>query len=172
MAKVASGRMSARLTGDEAGGGFVVFRIGMGVNHWWKPWQWVPVLRTMPRMLRELSVERERGMLAYDMAFGRGGPVITQWWVDTAHLIAYASAADGEHLPAWRAFRSRAAASGGAVGFWHETYQVHNAEAVYGDMPRIGMAAAGEHVRVEDVGHTAKRRLASSAHDGEYEKSA
>ena len=36
-------------------GEFVVFLIGMRVNRWWKPWQWLRTAMAMPRMLRELT---------------------------------------------------------------------------------------------------------------------
>lgn len=32
-------------------------------------------------------------------------------------------------------------------------------EAIYGDMPRVGLAAAGGHVPIGRTGHTAARRI-------------
>jgi hypothetical protein len=49
----------------------------------------------------------------------------------------------------------------GDVGFWHETYVVPAGryETVYGNMPRFGLAVAGEHVPVERRGESAADRL-------------
>jgi len=49
----------------------------------------------------------------------------------------------------------------GDVGIWHETYRVHAGEyeCVYGNMPRIGLAVAGEHVPVGSTGQSAARRI-------------
>jgi hypothetical protein len=38
-----------------AEGEVVVFLIGMRVNRWWKPWQWMRTASAMPRMLAELA---------------------------------------------------------------------------------------------------------------------
>ena len=48
----------------------------------------------------------------------------------------------------------------GPVGIWHETYLVEPGkfECVYGNMPRFGLAAAGDHVKLEG-------RLAAAAAD-------
>jgi Domain of unknown function (DUF4188) len=49
----------------------------------------------------------------------------------------------------------------GVVGIWHEAYLVRAGqhEAIYGDMPRVGLAAAGRHVPIAHKGHTAARRI-------------
>jgi Domain of unknown function (DUF4188) len=64
------------------------------------------------------------------------------------------------HLPAWRWF-NRAVKGSGDVGIWHETYLVTAGryEAVYGGMPRVGLAAAAGHVPVGRRGHTAAERV-------------
>ena len=57
---------------------------------------------------------------------------------------------------AWRARAAR-----GAVGIWHETYLVEAGryEAVYGNMPRFGLAKAAGHVVARRGLETARRRL-------------
>jgi hypothetical protein len=49
-------------------------------------------------------------------------------------------------MPAWAAF-NRAVGNNGSVGVWHETYEVApgHYESIYVNMPRWGLAAAGEH---------------------------
>jgi len=50
MAEIIEERMTAKIDGD-----FVVFLIGMRVNRWWKFHKWVPVVKAMSAMLRELD---------------------------------------------------------------------------------------------------------------------
>ncbi|WP_348246189.1 monooxygenase family protein, partial [Salmonella enterica] len=53
---------------------------------------------------------------------------------------------DLKHRPAQREFFRRTAYNG-HVGVWHETYRVRAGEfeAIYANMPRMGLAAAGEY---------------------------
>src|SRR5215210_4435388 len=76
-------------------------------------------------------------------------------------LEAYARSHDHAHWPAWVAFNKRVRVSSGDVGIWHETYLVRAGEyeAIYGAMPRVGLAAAGRHVPIAHKGHTAARRV-------------
>jgi hypothetical protein len=49
----------------------------------------------------------------------------------------------------------------GEVGIWHETYLVSAGryEAIYGNMARIGLAAAAGHVPIARRGQSAARRV-------------
>jgi Domain of unknown function (DUF4188) len=64
------------------------------------------------------------------------------------------------HLAAWRRFNQTIGADG-TVGFWHETYMSEPGkyEAVYGNMPRFGLAAVAKHVPAVGRRETARRRL-------------
>jgi Monooxygenase af470-like len=55
----------------------------------------------------------------------------------------------------------------GDVGIWHETYLVSagSYEAIYGNMPRIGLATAGEHLPTADLAESAARRAGRRAID-------
>jgi hypothetical protein len=59
MAAIHPGRYSAEIKGD-----FVVFLIGMRLNRPWKVDRWLPVYLAMPRMLRQLQRDPERGCSA------------------------------------------------------------------------------------------------------------
>ena len=63
-------------------------------------------------------------------------------------------------MPAWKRFNQAVRASGD-VGIWHETYKLRAAdyECIYGNMPRVGLAAAGVHVPVGSTGQSAARRI-------------
>ncbi|HCU50057.1 MAG TPA: DUF4188 domain-containing protein [Micromonosporaceae bacterium] len=154
MASVVKGRMSADIEGD-----FVVFLIGMRFNKPWKIHKWWIVFSAMPRMLRALSERPEAGMLGYLMTVTLTGPVLIQYWRSPEQLEAFSRDASMPHSPAWRAF-NKAIAGNGDVGIWHETYLVKAGqyESVYGNMPRIGLAKAGEHVPVARKGDTAAQR--------------
>ena len=83
----------------------------------------------------------------------------------------YTAEVDGEpdraHLPAWRELNRRVRDSGD-VGIWHETYRVQASglEAIYGDLPRFGLAAAFGHVPVSArTGQSAARRIGARSDD-------
>jgi len=129
----------------------VVFLIGMRVNRWWKPWQWLRTAMAMPRMLRELSAHPEFGLLSSEAWFGRT-TMLVSYWKSMDHLLDYAKLRNAKHLPAWRDF-NRLVGMNGDVGIWHETYRVHagDYENVYVNMPAFGLGKA-RGVR-EAVGH-------------------
>jgi hypothetical protein len=155
MTEVIPERVTARVD-DE----FVVFRIGMRINSLWKLHRWLPVFRAMPRMLRELEAEPERGLLETQASLGLRNQVLTQYWESFDHLESYARDPDAEHLPAWKAFNRRVG-EGGDVGIWHETFLVRpdEYEAVYNNMPPTGLGAAGELVPASGRLETAGGRL-------------
>jgi len=45
--------------------------------------------------------------------------------------------------------------------YWHETDRVEpgSYKALYGNMPRFGLAATGDHVPIEAAAHAARSRL-------------
>jgi hypothetical protein len=155
MARIDTRRMTHRHEGP-----LVVFHIGMTINRWWRPDLWWPVFGAMPGMLAELSRDPGSGLLGYRLLFGRGGPTVIQYWESTEKLYAYASDPNARHRPAWGAFNQRSRRANGAVGVWHETYQVGRAESVYVSTPVIGLAAATESVPVGSRSDRARQRLA------------
>ncbi|MGW8482452.1 DUF4188 domain-containing protein [Microbacterium sp. NPDC055903] len=158
MSPVIVGRMSHHHEGE-----LVVFHIGMQINRWWRPDLWLPAFFAMPRMLRELSIDTESGLLGYDLLLGAGGPYVVQYWSSMEKLYAYASAPDQEHRPAWTAFNKAARKAPGAVGVWHETFLVASAESVYVSTKRMGLAKATEHVPVGRRHDRAQARMADGA---------
>jgi Monooxygenase af470-like len=155
---VVSGRMTANLDGE-----FVVFLIGMRINKPWKVHKWWPVFVAMPRMIRRLSHE-DLGMLSYHIALRPSGPILVQYWRSTEQLQAFARDSLLPHLAAWRMFNRRVGFTGD-VGFWHETYVVRPGqyETVYGNMPRFGLAVAGQHLPVRRKGESSADRLRPAA---------
>jgi hypothetical protein len=153
---VFAGRYSGTIEGD-----FVVFLIGMRINKPWKLHRWLPVFMAMPRMLRELREAPESGFLGATQGFLTSGPVIVQYWRSFEHLERYARDPEALHLPAWRRF-NRLVRGSGDVGIWHETYRVRDGEyeSIYGNMPRMGLAAVGEHT---PLGSTSTAALRSGA---------
>ena len=144
--------MMAELDGD-----FVVFRVGMRINRWWKAHRWWPVAQAMPRKVRELAEHPESGCLGSQLRFG----VTVQYWRSFAHLEAYAGNPRQQHWPAWTDFNRKVRASSGDVGVWHETFLVRAGEyeTLYSSMPRFGLALAGRHVPISASYETARQRL-------------
>jgi hypothetical protein len=155
MATIHPGGYSAEVEGD-----FVVFLIGMRLNRPWKVHRWLPVYTAMPRMLRQLQRDPERGLLGAGVGLLFGGPAVVQYWRSFEHLERFARDPASLHLPAWRWF-NRAMKGSVDVGIWHETYLVPAGryEAIYGNMPRVGLAAAAGHVPVGRRGRSAAERV-------------
>ena len=137
---VFKGRFAASIDGD-----MVVFLIGARVNKPWKLRTMKTVAGAMTAMQKELRAHPELGCLHIEN-YGALRNISVQYWRSFEHLERYARSSDQRHLPAWRAF-NKAVADNGDVGIWHETYCVAagQMEAVYGNMPRCGLAQAGEH---------------------------
>ena len=158
MAGVKNGRFAAEIDGD-----FVVFLIGMRINQLWAVHKWLPVARAMPRMLTELRKQPELGLLHASYYKGPRTAMTVQYWRSFEQLHAYAHAKDKDHLPAWTEFNRRVGAPG-VVGVFHETYLVSEGkyEAVYVNMPRFGLALAGEVVPAVGRMQSAKERIKAS----------
>ncbi len=155
MAQIINKRMTTDVDGD-----FVVFLIGMRVNKPWKIWQWLPIFMSMPRMLRELSIHKELGLLHFDTYFTFPKVIVIQYWRSFDQLVSYAGSRDAEHFPAWVAFNKRVGSSGD-VGIWHETYKIAAGEyeAVYVNMPAFGLGKAGTLVSAVGRKSTAAGRI-------------
>ena len=136
------GKFAAQIEGD-----FVVFLIGMRVNKLRLLHKWMPVARAMPRMLEELKRQPELGLLHAESYLSGRTVLMVQYWRSFEQLHAYAHAKEMAHLPAWAAF-NRSVGGNGSVGIFHETYSVSAGryECVYANIPRMGLAAAGEMV--------------------------
>ena len=155
MTKVMPGRYTAQI--DEP---FVVFLIGMRANKFFAFSKWIPTVRAMVPMLRALFQHPEKGFLGGQIFYYWRGIALVQYWRSFEDLETFARNRQEPHLAAWRRY-NQAIGSDGSVGFWHETYLVKAGqyEAVYGNMPVFGLAAATRHVPAVGRRETARRRL-------------
>jgi hypothetical protein len=155
MVQVVQGRFTAKM--DEP---FVVFVIGMRINNLLAVRKWLPAMRAMPPMLKELYQHPEKGFLGAEYFLYWRGPAIVQYWRSFEELERFARNPDDPHLPAWQRF-NRSVGKDGSVGIFHETFIVErgNFEAIYSNMPVFGLAKATEHVRAIGARETARRRL-------------
>jgi len=167
MSAVIPGRHTADIEGD-----FVVFIIGMRVNHLWAVHKWLPVAAAMPKMQKALVQDPQSGYLAGENYFN---PLTRtscniQYWRSFADLERFSKEPTQIHLEAWRAF-NKAIGSNGMVGIWHETFQVkaNQYECVYGNMPRFGLAKAGEHIDAVGVFKNARSRFTRPVTDNQKE---
>jgi hypothetical protein len=86
--------------------------------------------------------------------------MLISYWRSFDCLENFARNPSDPHLGAWRRF-NQSVGTDGSVGIWHETYLVAAGqyEAVYGNMPVFGLAAATRHVPALGNKETARRRL-------------
>jgi hypothetical protein len=148
----------------QTGAPFVVFIIGMRINHFWRVRRWLPTLLAMRPMLLELYAHPEKGFLSAEFTLTLRGPVLIQYWRSFEDLDRFARSRSDPHLPAWSEF-NRTAARDGSAGVFHETYLIQPGqfEAVYANMPRFGLARAFEHVQAIGGRETARGRLGGAA---------
>ncbi|MDQ0958949.1 hypothetical protein QFZ66_002827 [Streptomyces sp. B4I13] len=137
----------------------------MRVNRFWAVHQWAPVMLAMLRMLAELKKDPSRGLLSRVLLTASPRTYyVVQYWESKEKLYAYASAPDAFHhrVGARLNRREREGKVRGHVGIRHEAYVVPEGsyEAVYGDMPAFGLAAAHGQIPLERRGRYAKHRYA------------
>ena len=155
MGDVMEGRHTAAYDGE-----LVVFLIGMRVNSPLKVREWLPVARAMGPMLRELSKDKDSGLLGFRTLPTWRGVTLIQYWESVEKLQAFAGDSGRTHRPAWVDF-FRNSYKGGAVGIWHETYVVPagHTETIYGNMPLLGLGRAAGVEPVGKRGESAAERL-------------
>jgi len=157
MSVILPGRHTADIKGD-----FVVFIIGMRINKPWAVHKWMPVASAMPKMQAALAAKPETGFLAGENYFNllTRTSCSIQYWRTFEDLEKFAKNPSETHLKAWKSF-NKAIGNNGTVGIWHETYRVkaNQYECVYGNMPRFGLANAGDHVPATGVFKNAKSRI-------------
>jgi hypothetical protein len=161
MVTVYGGRYTTSIDGP-----FVVFLIGFRINRLLAVCKWLPLAKAMGPMLGELYANPSLGFLSAHTSVYWRGVMVTQYWRSFDDLVAYAQSRDAVHLPAWTAF-NQSIGSDGAVGIWHETYQVAagHCETIYVNMPRYGLAAAGTHEHATGNRRDARSRIKASARD-------
>ncbi|MFH0521271.1 DUF4188 domain-containing protein [Streptomyces sp. M41] len=159
-AKPVLGRTTADTEGD-----VVVLLIGMRINHFWAVHEWGLVMVSMFRMLAALAKDPGRGLLSKVMLTASPRTYyIVQYWESKEKLYAYAHTPEMLHHRMWALLnrKEREGKAYGHVGIWHEAYVVPEGsyEAIYGDMPAFGLAAAHGQVPLERRGRNAKDRFA------------
>ena len=112
MAHMRKGRHTADL--QAAGDEVVVFLIGMRINKPWKFREWFPVMVAMPKMLRYLQQDPDKGLLGYRQSVFPD-VILVQYWRSFADLERFARNPDDPHLEPWRQF-NRAVKASGDVG--------------------------------------------------------
>ncbi|MTB73100.1 DUF4188 domain-containing protein [Arsenicicoccus cauae] len=135
-----------------------VFLIGMGINSPLRVDRWWPVFTAMPRMLKHLETDPGSGMLGYDL-WALPSPLVLMYWESSEQLQAFAADADAPHLQAWRDFAQLT--KDGHVGVWHETYVTTpgRREAIYVNMPSLGLGKAIGTTPVGRGSSTARQRM-------------
>ncbi len=158
MSPIHSGRFTAQIDGP-----FAVFIIGVRINRFWAIHKWVPVARAMGPMIEELLANPDLGLLHAQTYLYWRGVALVQYWRSFEALEAFSKNPKATHLEAWKRF-NRTVGSNGSVGIWHETYLVGAGqyESVYGNMPKFGLAMAGQHQPAVGSKETASRRLGRS----------
>src|SRR6478736_6584588 len=122
----------------------------------------VGLLMAMADMLDELEADASKGLLGYTSTGEPGMGVLVQYWRSFEALEAYARDPDARHAPVWRAWNRLGSEDRGGAGIWHETFMVSsgNYEAIYQNMPVMGLQKAGRAITVTEAKDSARARLA------------
>ncbi|GAA0936549.1 DUF4188 domain-containing protein [Kribbella koreensis] len=152
---IVEGRQTAAYEGE-----IVVFVIGFRVNKLRAFRQWLPVARAMVPMLRELTADKDSGLLGFRTFPGLRTTTMIQYWESAEKLQAFANDPGRTHRPAWTNF-FKYAYQGNNVGIYHETYVVPtgHTETIYGNMPITGLGKVAGVIPVNKRGQTAAERL-------------
>jgi Domain of unknown function (DUF4188) len=156
--EINSGRWTAALDGD-----FVVFLIGADVREGEQEGPAAALLAAMIDMLAELETDPTKGLLGYQV-FGVLGGVIVQYWRSFEALEAYAKNPAAKHAPVWQSWNRLAEDDRSGAGIWHETFKVSagSYEAIYQNMPVMGLQKAGAAMTVTDARSSARRRIGAA----------
>src|SRR4051794_265562 len=102
-----------------------------------------------------------RGLLGYTSHGEPGKGVTVQCWRSFDELEAYSRNPGARHAPVWRAWNRLGSEDRGAAGIWHETFKVNagNYEAIYQNMPVMGLQTAGQPITVTEAKDSARARL-------------
>ena len=133
MSKTINQRINVSLEDD-----FVVFLIGIRINHLWKSQNWIPAALAMPTMINELSYILESGFLGYQL-IGAFPPVIVQYWKSLEQYEAYTKNRDESHYPVLNDFIQKMRKNSD-VAVWHETYKVKDGkfESIFNNISAYG----------------------------------
>ncbi|MFL6178233.1 MAG: DUF4188 domain-containing protein [Actinomycetes bacterium] len=153
-----SGRWTAELDGD-----FVVFLIGAVVHDPVAATEASALLMAMTEMLDELEKDPAKGLLGYTRHGEPGSGVIVQYWRSFDALESYARNPGARHAPVWRAWNRLGSEDRQSAGIWHETFLVSagNYEAIYQNMPVMGLQTAGRPITVTEAKDSARARLSA-----------
>ncbi len=152
------GRWTAELDGD-----FVVFLIGAAVHDPAVATEVGGLLMAMADMLDELEADPSKGLLGYTRHGDPGDGVLVQYWRSFEDLEAYARNPDARHAAVWRAWNRLGSEERSGAGIWHETFKVSSGsyEAIYQNMPAMGLQKAGRPITVTEARDSARARLSA-----------
>lgn len=161
MSTIFPGRYTASATQP-----LVLFAIGMRINRLHAIHRWLrPTINTV-RLWRHMQWVRPKGYLGGYLYLYWRGVGMTQYWQDFDSLVAFSHDASQPHVAAWQQL-AKLTRHDQTFGYWHETYLVApgTSEAIYGSMPRFGLAAATAHVPVGARTDSAPARLHDAPSD-------
>jgi hypothetical protein len=140
---VPNGVLAGDSVADVGDNEVVVFLIGARIHRWHRVRSWFPTFIAMPRMLIQLAMKPDLGLLHAKTYWAGRDIVVVQYWRSVDDLGRFAKDPSLAHAPAWAAF-NREAAGTGDIGIWHETYRVpaDGIETRYGNLAPFGLGKA------------------------------
>eukprot|EP00656_Telonema_subtile_P057833 TRINITY_DN9608_c0_g1_i1.p1 TRINITY_DN9608_c0_g1~~TRINITY_DN9608_c0_g1_i1.p1 ORF type:complete len:302 (-),score=69.30 TRINITY_DN9608_c0_g1_i1:379-1284(-) len=133
-------------------GDFLVLMIGIVPHSLWAFWRWMPIVRGMVNMSKDLQTNADSGFLGYEVYVGLQ-PMIVQYWRSFDHMKKCPA-------PEWASL-AQSATGDSSLGVWHETYVIKagDYEGVYSNMPPYGLGKVGKCVEAKGQFEKAASRL-------------
>lgn len=125
--------------------GTTLVMFGLRVNRWGRVWSWLPLVRSLRRMIREVKgTSNESGLLwATSWRDDRTFTVLS-YWRDFDAAMHWSQDARFHHVGVWRRFNRGSVGDSGDVGIWHEVIEIDPARlhTIYRDVELRGLGAA------------------------------
>ena len=139
------GRYYARQEQD-----FVLFVLGLRVNHYWNFREVLKLYRLIPKVFAEARQLGGIGYLGGTYRFTLREPLIIQYWQSMDALQRFAHDPAHSHAQIWKLYHATAGKSG-SIGIWHEAYHIvpKGQQSNYFNMPFTGM---GQFSPIEPIG--------------------
>lgn len=151
--------LSGRWVADPPPGTTLVL-FGLRVNRWARPWSWLPLLRSLRRMIREADYNPVASGLLWATSWrdGRTFTVIS-YWRDFDAAMRWSQDARFHHVGVWRRYNQGRVGDSGDVGLWHEVIEIDpdRLHTIYRDVERRGLAAATR-LEAADAAHLRRMR--------------
>lgn len=148
-----------------AGTALVLF--GLRVNRWKRVWSWVPLVRSLGRMIDEATKASDESGLLWATSWRDGRTfTVMSYWRDFDAAMRWSQDSRFHHAGVWRRYNRGRVGDSGDIGLWHEVIAIdpERLHTIYRDVESRGLAAATRYEEA-DAAHLRRRAAQKSSDD-------